>query len=382
MDLELTEEQQELRDNFRAVLEEYCAPDAVRRVYEQGDDGSDLWKQTTELGWTALAVPESAGGLGYGFVEVGLLAEELGRAAAPAALLATTSQFTPAVVAAGDDALLARVAEGHVRGALAFAEQGSWDLDRIATRAERDGDGWKLSGTKGWVVAAAACDAVAVVAREGEGGALGLFLVEDLADRSDVTITPNVSIDVGMLSADLVFDGASARALLAPGDDVQAKLEEVRTWAAAAMALHTVGACRKLFEETLAYAKIRKQYDRVIGSFQALKHRFADMYLSVERATALCYYAAVAVAEGDPVRTEAVHLAKSISGECQRLVVGDSLQLHGGLGYTWEQDLHFWLKRGKAGELFCGSSTWHRAQVAASLGLLDAGATQTQGGRS
>lgn len=377
MDLELTEEQQELRDNYRAVLEEYCSPQAVRRVFEDGDDGGDIWKQTTELGWTALGVPESAGGLGYGFVEVGLLAEELGRAAAPAPLLATTSQFTPALIAAGADDLLARVAEGHLRGTLALAEQGSWSLDRIATRAERDGDGWRLSGTKDWVIAAAASDAVAVVARDAASGELGLFVVEDLVSNDAARVKRNVSIDAGLLSADLVFDGCRARVLLEPGPDVAEKLADVRTYAVAAMALHTVGACRKLFEMTLAYAKIRKQYDRVIGSFQALKHRFADMYLSVERATALCYYAAVAVAEGDPVRTEAVHLAKSIAGECQRLVVGDSLQLHGGLGYTWEQDLHFWLKRGKAGELYCGSSTWHRGQVAESLGLLGGDAAAT-----
>ena len=204
-------------------------------------------------------------------------------------------------------------------------------------------------------------------------------MVEDLQGRSDVRITPNVSIDAGLLSADLAFDGAKAKVLIAPGPDVSGQLDEVVLHAAGAMALHTVGACRKLFEMTLEYAKIRKQYDRVIGSFQALKHRFADLYLSVERATALCYYAAVALAEGDDQRAEAVHLAKSIAGDCQHLVVQDALQLHGGLGYTWEQDLHFWLKRGKSGELYCGSSAWHRAQVAQMLGLETAG---VQGGRS
>ena len=130
-----------------------------------------------------------------------------------------------------------------------------------------------------------------------------------------------------------------------------------------------VGACRMIFETTLAYAKIRKQYDRVIGSFQALKHRFADMYLSVERATALCYFAAVSIAEDDPGRHEVAHLAKAAAGDCQRLLAEDGLQLHGGLGFTWEQDLHFWLKRAKAGESLCGSSAWHRTRLAGQLGL-------------
>ncbi|MFK7894559.1 MAG: acyl-CoA dehydrogenase family protein [Myxococcota bacterium] len=373
MDLEITEEQLELRDNYRAVLEEYCSTDFVRRVYEQGDDASSLWKQTTELGWPALNVPESAGGLGYGFVEVGLLAEELGRAAAPAQLLCTTTQFTPALIAANASDVLGRVAEGQVRGALAFAERGSPELAGLQTRATRDGDGWLLSGKKDWVMGAVTADLIAVVARDVSSAHLGLFLVERASAGTALQVTPNACLDAGLFCGDLLFESTPATALIEPGPGAAAQLEEIGLQAAAAMALHTVGACRRLFEMTLEYAKVRKQYDRVIGSFQALKHRFAEMYLSVERATALCYYASVALAEGDDVRAEAVHLAKSITGDTQDQVVEDSLQLHGGLGYTWEQDLHFWLKRGKSGELFCGSAAWHRAQVAQSLGLLSGG---------
>ena len=159
--------------------------------------------------------------------------------------------------------------------------------------------------------------------------------------------------------------------VLAPGTDgVERAIARAVEAATIAMALHTIGACRHIFDQTLAYAKVREQYDRVIGSFQALKHRLAEMYLAVERANALAYYAAVTVAEDDPRRTEAAHLAKVAAGDCQRLVAEDGLQLHGGIGYTWEHDLHFLLKRAKAGELLCGSSAFHRSRLARSLDLL------------
>jgi alkylation response protein AidB-like acyl-CoA dehydrogenase len=132
----------------------------------------------------------------------------------------------------------------------------------------------------------------------------------------------------------------------------------------------TVGACRKIFEDTLEYAKQREQYDRPIGSFQALKHRLADMYLAVERATALCYFAALTIAEEDVRRTEAASLAKAAAGECQQLLVKDGLQLHGGIGYTWEHDLHFLLKRAKAGDALFGNAITHRAKLAKQLGLV------------
>ncbi len=367
MDLELSEEQAELRDNFRSVLEDCCPPALVRGVYEDGDDGDALWQQQVELGWPSLAVPEAAGGLGYGFVEAALLAEELGRAAAPATLLATATQLTPALVEAKADEDLARVAAGELRGSLAFAESGRWDLGAIRTTATQDGDGWKLSGKKEGVLAGTTADLFAVVAVDAASGHPGLFAVS----REAASVEPRPGLDPALLLADVNFDAAPARVLIAPGADAAPRLARVTEPATVALALHMVGACRLIFETTLAYAKIRKQYDRVIGSFQALKHRFAEMYLAVERATALCYFAAVSIAEDDAERGEVAHLAKAAAGDCQRLLAEDGLQLHGGLGFTWEQDLHFWLKRAKAGEVLCGSSAWHRTLLAERLGLAD-----------
>ena len=190
-----------------------------------------------------------------------------------------------------------------------------------------------------------------------------------LVDRAASAVVPTGGLDPGLCLADVVLDGTDAQTIVAAGPDVDARLERVLEQATAAMALHTVGACRRIFEITLDYAKVRVQYDRVIGSFQALKHRFADMYLAVEKANAVGYYAAVAIAEDDAKRSEATHLAKAIAGDCQRLVAEDGLQLHGGIGYTWENDLHFWLKRAKAGEVLCGTSAHHRARLARMLRL-------------
>ena len=364
MDLELSDDQQMLRDNIRTVLTGACPPSLVRAVHEGTSDGAELWRQVVDLGWPALGIREEAGGVGLGFVEVALLAEELGRAAAPGPLLATISQFVPVLEEFDCIDLLAEVAEGRRSGSLAVAEGSSWGLHSISTVAEVTADGTRITGRKDAVLAGSQVDSFAVVARDRTSGQLGVYLVE----RSAATVIPTGVLEPTLGLADVVFDGAPALVIAAA--DVEPALERVLQQATTAMTLHIVGACRRVFELTLDYAKIRVQYDRVIGSFQALKHRFADMYLMVEKANALGYFAAVAIAEDDPRRAEASHMAKATAGECQRLLVEDGLQLHGGIGYTWENDLHFWLKRAKAGELLCGSSLHHRSQLAAAIGLI------------
>jgi alkylation response protein AidB-like acyl-CoA dehydrogenase len=159
-------------------------------------------------------------------------------------------------------------------------------------------------------------------------------------------------------------------------------LERAAHEATVALAAGTVGACRAIFEQTLEYAKVREQYGRPIGSFQALKHRLADMYLAVERATALCYFAALAIAEEDLRRAEAASMAKAAAGECQRLLVKDGLQLHGGIGMTWENDLHFLLKRALSGDVLYGTAVHHRARLAVLLGLVPEAGTGVDTGEA
>ena len=365
MDLELSVDQLVLRDNIRHVLEGACGRGLVRGIYEGTGNADQLWKQMVELYWPALAVPEAHGGLGLGFVEVALLAEELGRATAPGPLLATTSQLTPMLIEAGAGEMLSEVAEGARTGSLAVAEAGRWSRVPRTTVATRAGDSWTLTGTKTAVVSGATVDCFAVTAVDGASANVAIFLV----NAADAQITSIAGLEPTLELVDVTFAASDAVALIAPASGSATRIERALEQAEVAMAFNTVGACRRIFEETLGYAKVRVQYDQIIGSFQALKHRFANMYLAVERATAVCYFAAIAIAEDDPARSEAVHIAKIAAGDCQRLVAGDGLQLHGGIGFTWEHDLHFLLKRAKAGELLCGGSGAHRAALAEILDL-------------
>lgn len=390
MDLELNDDQLALRDTARTVLARACPPTLVRRCFDGGDQAGDaidpvgaLWRTLVELDWPALGVPADFDGIGLGPVEVAVVVEEMGRVVAPGPFLATATHLVPLLreVAAlpgptptgpvGDT--LAAVARGERTGTLAVAEGGRWELEAMRTTAQRDGDGWVLDGTKSHVVDGATADEVAIVAR-GEAG-IGVFLVA--GGRSTATV-PTV-IDPTLPIAHLRLDGVHVepdRVLVEPGDPRAADLVRRAVEEATVMlALSTVATCRAIFERTLAYAKEREQFGRPIGSFQALKHRLADCYLAVERATALCWYAVSAVAEDDAERTVATSMAKAVAGECQALLVRDGLQLHGGVGYTWEHDLHLELKRALTGSLLFGTTATHRARLAHLLGLTPAEST-------
>lgn len=370
MDLELSDDESELRDNVRTVLAGICPPSVVRAAYDGDDPSGALWKQMVDLGWPALSIPEADGGLGLGFVEQMLVAEEIGRAVAPGPLLATATQFTPAVRELGDDAAhlwLRAVAAGEVTGSVALAEHGRWSAEAVATTAHRDGGRWVLNGSKEAVVDGATADLIVVIARAEEG--LGAFVVEGSAVRTRPRAVLDPTVPLADVDLDTVVVGAD-RVLAVPGrSDVELRLRRCVEESVVAIAAMTVGACRRLFEETVEYTKSREQYDRPIGSFQALKHRMADMYLSVERASALVYAAALTIAEDTADRSIACSAAKAAAGDCQRLVVQDSLQLHGGIGFTWEHDLHFLLKRAKAGDALFGSAVVHRANIVSLLGL-------------
>ena len=373
MDLELSDEQRELRDGVRRVLEEQCPPALPRAVHERGETGAALWSQLVALAWPGIAIGEAQGGLGLGAVELCLVAEELGRAVAPGPFLATATQYAPLLQEAGPSALaherLARVADGALTGTVALAEDDRWDVAAIRCRARRAGTGYLLTGRKTGVFDGASAGEIAVVARDDDG--FGVFLVPGDAVKAE----PRTLIDPTLALADLALDGIEVpaeRVLLAPGPDGARAVTRALEVATVALALATVGTCRRIFELTLDYAKVRRQYERPIGSFQALKHRLADLALAVERATALGYYAALTLAEDDPRRAEAAALAKAEAGECQRLVVEDGLQLHGGIGFTWEHDLHLFLKRAKAGDALLGGAVEQRAKLARQLGLVAA----------
>jgi alkylation response protein AidB-like acyl-CoA dehydrogenase len=375
MDFEFTPDQLDLQANARSILESACPPSLVRKVVE-GGAAPELWETLVELDWPALGLPEAVGGLGLGFLEVGIVVEELGRAVAPTPYLATVTQLVPTVTEAGSTLRLADVASGACTGTLAVAEDRcGWRPEALASVARPTGAGrWQLDGAKSHVCDGGTADEVAVVARaEGTAGwdGLGVFLVPAGAPGLS-TSTPAV-IDPTLPVAAVRLDGVAVggdRVLVEPGDPAaRAVVARALEAATAAMALSTVATSRAVFEQTLQYAKDREQFGRPIGSFQALKHRLADLYLAVERASALAYFAALTIAEDDGRRAVATAMAKAAAGDCQRLVVRDGLQLHGGIGFTWEHDLHFGLKRATAGDLMFGSAAFHRARLAVLLGL-------------
>jgi alkylation response protein AidB-like acyl-CoA dehydrogenase len=367
MDFEFTDDQLELRDSARQVLVSACPASLVRAVFEGKGDGADLHDTLVGLDWARLGLPEEHGGLGLGFVEVGILVEELGRVVAPSPLLATLTQLVPLVREAGSAFRLADVAGGACTGTLALAEGGQWRADAVEATARRAGGGWVLDGVKTHVVDGASAAEIAVVAR-GDAG-LGAFVVPGSA----VEAVPMHVIDPTLPLATISLRGVEVegeRVLVEPGDpSAEAVVARAVEQATTAMALSTVATCRAIFETTLQYTKDREQFGRPIGSFQALKHRLADCYLAVERAAALAWFAALTIAEDDARRAVAASMAKAAASDCQRLVVRDGLQLHGGIGFTWENDLHFGLKRAKSADLLLGSGAFHRARVAELMGL-------------
>jgi alkylation response protein AidB-like acyl-CoA dehydrogenase len=377
VDLEFSEDETALRDSARDVVDGIAPPALVRALYEGSGDGAEVWRQMVELDWPGLAIAEEHGGVGMGFLELAIVAEQLGRATVPGPFLATATQFAPAVRELGDDAaqkhLLPRVASGELTGTLAVAEGGSWRLDRLgrSLTATPAGSGWKLSGRKDRVLDGATADEVVVLAR-GDAG-IGAFVVR----REQLTVEPRPVLDVTMPLADLVLDDVLVEGdgvLAEPGPDVEPRAQRAVEEATVVLAIQTTAACREILERTVAYAKERVQYERPIGSFQALKHRMADMYLAVERASALGWYAALTIAEEDERRHEAASLAKIAAGECQHLVVTDGLQLHGGIGFTWENDLQFLLKRARSGNLLFGDDLSHAMALAGQLGLTEVSA--------
>jgi alkylation response protein AidB-like acyl-CoA dehydrogenase len=328
MDLAFTEDQESLRASVRAVLERECPMTLVRSVVEKGAAASSagvsaLWQQMVELGWPALTVPESSGGLGLGWVELAVVLEELGRACAPGPYASTVAQFLP-FVRGGPPALAAEVAAG-ARGALVVSDYvlGATDADVFAV--VRDGR-------------------VHVVRRDVPG----------------VSVTPVDALDASRPVGRVTVPGEA----LAAADAVFDVPPTAHDEAAVGVAVETVGVCQAIFDLALEHAKTRIQFGVPIGSFQAIKHKFTDMFVALEKARATAYFAAACLAEGDDRVPVAASMAKAAAGDCQRLLAAEGIQILGGMGYTWEHDMHLLVKRAKTGEALFGSTHEHRARVA------------------
>jgi alkylation response protein AidB-like acyl-CoA dehydrogenase len=374
--LEFTPEQDELRDGVRTVLTGECPMSLVREVVEKGTAADALWSRMVALGWPALTVPESAGGLGMGAVELAVVVEELGRAVAPGPFVPTVTQFAPVVAEAGtpeqQHALLGAVAAGELTGTLALVES-SGDLEpaHVTATADPDGTGFVLHGAKSMVVEATAADQIAVVARvrgtDGDDG-VGAFVVP----RVEVGVEPVEALDASRPLAHMTLDGVrvdSDRVVGEPGPGSAAAIRRAVEVAVTALAVEIVGAAQAIFDVTLEYAKQREQFGVPIGSFQAIKHKFADMLVALERARATSYFAALTIAEDDDRRSLAASMAKAAAGDCAALLAKEGIQIHGGIGYTWEHDMHLYVRRVKSNATLFGNAAEHRARVADLIGL-------------
>jgi alkylation response protein AidB-like acyl-CoA dehydrogenase len=382
LELDFTADQDELRASVRAVLAAECSPASVREIVEARVAGKTvaadrLWGHMVELGWPALTVPEAAGGLGFGAVELAVVAEELGRAIAPGPLLPTISQFVPVLVTLGDagqqNRFLGPVAADGMAGTLAIAETtGSFDPAAVTATAAPTGDGgYTLTGTKDGVLEVPAATEVVVVARtpgsSGDDG-VGAFVVP----ADGVTVTPVPGLDPSRLVATVTLDGVTVdadRVLGSPGPATAESLRRAVGTATMATAVEAVGTAQQAFDISLAYAKEREQFGVPIGSFQATKHKLTDLFLLLERAQALGYFAALTIAEDDERATISTSMAKAAAGDAAQRIAKEGIQIHGGIGYTWEHDMHLYVRRLQSSTALFGGPSHHRQLVADRLGL-------------
>jgi len=372
-----SEEQEELRASARAFLADHSGSEAVRAAMES-EAGHDpgLWKRMAdELGWPALTVPEAAGGIGLGPVELCALMEVMGEFLLCSPFFASVCLAGQAVVEAGSpeqqQRWLGPLAEGGARGALATSEPDlAWDA--VAATATRQGDAYRIDGVKRYVIDGHCADWVAVSARApGSSGEAGISLFALPADSAGLTRTPLPGMDQTRRQAELRFMGVVVPASDRLGEEGAGAgaLRRTLDRAAIALAAEQVGGAQRCLDDSVAYAKEREQFGRPIGSFQAIKHKCADMMVKVETARSAAYYAACAAAEMPDVLARAASLAKAYCSEAFYHCAGESIQIHGGVGFTWEYDAHLYFKRARAGEALLGTPDWHRERVAREIGL-------------
>ena len=371
MNFAFSEEQEELRRSVRRYLEDKSPVTEVRRLMEttEGFDRA-VWEQMAgQLGLQALAIPEEYGGAGFGYVELIVVLEEMGAALLCAPYYATVALGANALLASGDEGakkdLLPGIASGETIATLAFTEDtGRWDVESVTLAAARSGSDWKLDGHKMFVIDGHNADLLVVAGRTGKG--VSLFAVE--GDASGLIRTPLATMDQTRKQARVEFTGTPAR-LIGDEGGAAAGLSRTLDLAAVALAAEQVGGAQRCLDMAVDYAKTRIQFGRPIGSFQAIKHKCADMLLEVESAKSAAYYAGWAAAEDSEELPVVASLAKSYCSEAYFHAAAENIQIHGGIGFTWEHDAHLYFKRAKSSELLLGDPSYHRELLAQRIGI-------------
>jgi alkylation response protein AidB-like acyl-CoA dehydrogenase len=366
-----SEEQEELRKVVRQFLESKSSETAVREQMEteQGYDEA-VWSQMgDQLGLQGLVIPEEFGGSGYGFIELVVVLEEMGRRLLCAPYFSSVVLAAHTLLHSGDDAakkeLLPGIASGETIATLAFTEpNGKWDESAITATAAKSGDGWTIDGTKMFVLDGHTAGLIIVAAKTDKG--VSLFTVT--ADASGLTRTPLSTMDQTRKQAKLEFAGTPATLLGTEGEGWSV-LERVLDLAAVALAAEQVGGAQLVLEMAVQYAKDRVQFGRPIGSFQAIKHKCADMLLEVESAKSAAYYAGWCASELNDELPSVASLAKAYCSEAYFHATAENIQIHGGIGFTWEHPAHLYFKRAKSSELLFGDPTYHRELLAQRIGI-------------
>ena len=367
-----TQEQDQFRDSVRRFLERRSPTTEVRRLMdtEQGFD-AEVWRRMSdELGLTGLMIPERFGGGGFSLVELGIVMEECGRVllCAPYFSSAVLTTRTLLHCANSDqlEELLPGLAAGTRRGALALSEHRAepghhpgGGFDTAAIRLNVSGAENRLTGTKTLVVDGHSADFLVVAGRA--GSELGLYLCE--ADAPGISRRVLPTMDATRKLAEIRFDDVPSISLGETGEAAQRALTRALEESAIALASEMIGGAQALLDSAVAYAGMRVQFGRPIGSFQAIKHKCADMLLDVESARSAACYAAQAADAGDPETPALASLAKAAAAEAYVRTAAQTIQIHGGVGFTWENDTHLWFKRARSSEVLLGTPDYHRERM-------------------
>jgi len=374
MDIGFTEEQELLRETARKFLEAECDSRFVRERMATAEAVTEsFWRRLAGQGWLGIIYPEEDGGSGLGLIDLVVLMEEMGRRVMPGPFFSTVLLGGAAIAETGSPAQrrqwLPRIAAGEIKASLAWTEPTlRWDAAGIALPAREAGGGFVLSGSKLFVGDAHLSDILVVAARTRDGSTMedgiSLFLIPSDAAGLAVTLMPTIDETRKLCEVRLDNVVLPAAALLGDMHRGWAPLSRVAERATVALCAEMCGGAQQVLDMTVDYAKLRVAFGKPIGSYQGVKHQAADMLVALENAKSLTYYAAWAVDQGEDEAALAVAMAKAAASDMVRRVAGTGIQLHGGIGMTWEHDLQLYFKRAKASEVAFGDASWHRERVA------------------
>ncbi len=378
MNFELDEEQVMLKTSAREFLDKECPKKLVRAMMEDEKGYSpELWKKIADLGWLGLAFPEKYGGVGSSFLDLVVLLEECGRALLPGPFVPTVVLSGRPILAAGNEEqkqrFLSAIASGDVIMTFAFMEAGGGlEASDVAVTATPSGDGFVINGTKLFVPCAHVADHFLCVTRTGgkrdDEDGITLFLVDA---RAVGVTTEKLKTMTGEPICEVTFDNVRvpAKDMLGELDKGWPIVKRILVEAQVAESAWMTGGARWAMDASIDYSKMRIAFGRPIGSFQAIQHKLSNLAVQVEGATSITYYAAWTIMENDHDMALAASMAKAWCGETYKQAAFDGIQVHGGIGYTWDHDMHLYLKRAKAGEATYGDSDFHREKIAMMLNV-------------